>query len=111
MTDHDDVARMSSVLRAARVDRFGPGFASRVVRAAYADAEAPSLAHLLVPQFMRLAPAALALILALFVYNVWIAGAGRPSLEEALGVPQVSIAEAYSMSNVLQADPPQGAGR
>jgi len=111
MTDPDDVVRMSRVLRAARTDRFATGFASRVVRAAYADAEAPSLAHLLVPQFLRLAPAALALIVGLFVYNVWVAGGGRPTLDEALGVPPVSIAEAYSMSNVLQAVPPQGAGR
>lgn len=110
-TDHDDVTRMRILLRAARTDRFAPGFANRVVRAASAEAEGPSLALLLVPQFIRLAPAALALIVGLFVYNVWVAGGGRPTLEEALGVPPVSIAEAYSMSYVLQADPPRGAGR
>ncbi|HUF11567.1 MAG TPA: hypothetical protein VMN78_00540 [Longimicrobiales bacterium] len=104
-------ARMRLLLRGARTDRFASGFAGRAVAAARADAESRALGLVLVPQFLRLAPLALALIAGLFVYNVWIAGGGRPTLDEAFGIRPVSIEEAYSMNSLLQLHLPERAGR
>ena len=89
--------RLVDLLSQAREARFRPGFAERVMRGVAGESRSSAA---LGRQFQRLAPVAIAAIVGLFVYNVWISGSGRPTLEEALGLREVTIAEAYSMEAI-----------
>lgn len=100
MRDDRDMTRderLVSLLREVREPRFRPGLAERVMRGIAGESRS-SVA--LSRQFQRLAPVAIAAIVGLFVYNVWISGTGQPTLEEALGLREVTIGEAYSMEAI-----------
>lgn len=92
MTEDERIERL---LRASRADRFAPGFADRVMHrmaARQATLLGPALQH----TFKWLMPAAVAAILLLGFFNVRNAGDSRTTLERALGLPQVTLAAAYS---------------
>lgn len=111
-TDDRDEARtkrIGDLVREAREESVTPGFADRVMRQIAAERRKPriepgrgrTLAPPLSFQFLRLAPIVLTVIAGLFVYNVWIAGGGRTTLQSALGLTPVTIEEAYSIAVVL----------
>jgi hypothetical protein len=98
MIDHSDDARddaLSALLRASAPDKFGAGFADRVLTRV--RAEEASLAATLQRQFVRIVPLAAAAALLLASLNWWNARSAHTSaIDAALNLPQVSIATAYA---------------
>lgn len=77
---------------------FGPSFADRVVErlAQKVESRFASFSDMLAPLFYRVAGAALALTLAIGVYNVVAAsGPDQTPIEAALGLPSVTVESAY----------------
>ena len=90
--------RVEQLLRAERATAFAPGFAWRVMhrlRAETADPRA-ALAAGLQRYFLRLAPVAALAAAALVVVNVRAAGAGESAVDAALGLPGVTVEQAYA---------------
>ena len=91
--------KLVALLRAARAPSFAPGFADRVMlrmqRAAAEPAPVLLLERNLQRYFLWLAPAALAATLLLAFLNM--RSAGRTDVAAALGLPQVTLASAYSL--------------
>lgn len=96
----DPVDELTRHLREAADGRFAPGFADRVMDriASEADIRVVSLTTPLRGQFLRLAPLAAAVLVALGAYNLIGAGAsdGRSPLEAALGLEPVTLETAYA---------------
>src|SRR5689334_18813236 len=85
------------LLRAQRADAFEPGFAWRVMhrlRAGEADPRA-ALAAVVQRYFLRLAPVAGLATVSLALLNVRAASRGQTALEAVLGLPPVTVEQAY----------------
>jgi len=97
--DSPHADELAAQLRAARADSFAPGFADRVMsrleRESTAAAPVDLLQRKLQRHFLWLAPAALAATLLLGFLNM--RAAGRTDVGAALGLPQVTLASAYSL--------------
>lgn len=90
---------LRALLRDARTSSFAPGFADRVMarmeRAAAEPAPVLVLERRLQRYFVWLAPAALAATLLLGFLNM--RASGRSDVGGAIGLPQVTLASAYSL--------------
>ena len=92
----DRLARVQALVVETPRAGFRPGFAARV--AARIAAEAPRrLSAALALHFRRLAPAALAIILALLAHNLLTGGAAQSAIEAALGLEPVTLEVAYEL--------------
>jgi len=101
--DHEEreLKEISDVLRQETRDRFGPGFADRVMRRV-AEQKQPSFSDALGWMFGRIATAALLVAVLVSATTIWRARTtqpGRKPLDIVLGLPEVSLESAY----VLQA--------
>ena len=94
---HND--ELAALLRSARAESFAPGFADRVMLRMQNASSEPTpkvvLQRKLQHHFLWLAPAALAATLLLGFLNM--RAAGRSDIGAALGLPQVTLATAYSL--------------
>ncbi len=99
-TGRDDT--MASALRSVRADSFAPGFADRVMTRLATVAPA-SLTRVLERQFVFLAPAAAAAIIAFALLNMRTVG--TTSVTAALGIAPVTVAEAYSVTALADLQP------
>lgn len=90
--------RIEEMLRAGRATAFAPGFAWRVMRRLRAEAADPRamLAAGLQRYFARLAPVAALAAGVLVILNVRAAGAGQSAVDAALGLPGVTVEQAYA---------------
>jgi hypothetical protein len=102
--------RMRSVetlVTSTREEAFAPGFADRVVCSLSAATSAPVIVMgtALRRQFLRLAPAALVVLLALGAHNVLASTRppGQSVWEAALGLQPVTLDEAYGLDTTLYA--------
>jgi len=112
----EDTELLKDLLAATRPARFKPHFADRVMqrlkteRQRYAVALSDSLARM----FYRLAPAALLMVVALFVFGaVNRSDASQSAIESALGLQAVTLDEAFTFDATyytIDADVPN-AGR
>ncbi|HVX41333.1 MAG TPA: hypothetical protein VHB25_17345 [Gemmatimonadaceae bacterium] len=89
-------SELAALVREHADRRFEPGFGERVL-ARLAHERASSMSSALQRQFIRIVPLAAAAALALAGYNLWAGRrAGAGSLDAVLGLPQVTLAAAYS---------------
>lgn len=92
---HERLARVQALVRDTPRTGFRPGFAGRVVARIAAETR-PRLAASLAPLFRRLAPVALAIILALLTHNLLTGRAeAQSAVEAALGLEPVSLEVAF----------------
>jgi hypothetical protein len=91
-------SRMEALLRAQRADAFEPGFAWRVMHRLRAEQTDPREALAVAVQrwFLRLAPVAALAIVLLMALNLRAADRRQTVLEAVLGVPAVTLEQAYS---------------
>lgn len=102
---------IEALLRAGQTESFAPGFAGRVMLRLRREEEAGGLVPLLLQRyFFRLAPAVALVVLLLAVLNVRAAGAGTSRLEAVLGVPAVTLADAYTLDPTAEVPPMEAGG-
>jgi hypothetical protein len=91
---------LEPILRDAADRRFQPGFTDRVMERIRAESKVPAilLTTALRGQFLRLAPLAAAVLVALGAYNLLGAGtsAGQSLLEAAVGLEPMTLETAYA---------------
>lgn len=99
MTEQDRDTETERLVRTHARRSFGPGFADRVMERVAEDATS----LVLLPQFWRLATAAVTLTLLLIGYSVlWTEAAeGQSFMEAALGLEPVSLESAYGLDDKL----------
>jgi hypothetical protein len=96
---NDDPSEIGAMVRAARRDRFAPGFADRVMDR-LRETTVLSLGARMQRPFRWLVPAAVAAILFLGFLNIRAAGAtGVGTLDAALGLPHVTLSSAYAFDS------------
>jgi hypothetical protein len=90
--------RLETLLREGRADAFAPGFAGRVMRRLRAGDASPTaqLAAAVQRHFLRLAPAAALLTLALAALNLRGRDPRQSPLDAALGLPPVTADAVFS---------------
>lgn len=97
----DLVEELGPVIRDAEDRRFAPGFSDRVMGRIRAEAGSPVivLSSALKRQFLRLAPIAAALLVALSAYSLLGLGisSGQSVIEAALGLEPVTVETAYAV--------------
>ncbi len=105
---HDDrelLERLGPVIRDAGIRLFEPGFADRVVERIRAEDEPPVivLSAALSRQFLRLAPLAAGLVLALSAYSLLGTGisAGQSFMEATFGLESVTLEAVYAFDPTL----------
>lgn len=105
---HDDrelLERLGPVIRDAGIRLFEPGFADRVVERIRAEDEPPVivLSAALSRQFLRLAPLAAGLVLALSAYSLLGTGisAGQSFMEATFGLESVTLEAVYAFDQTL----------
>jgi len=91
-------SRVAAILRAERASTFEPGFAWRVMHRLRAQAADPraALAAAVQRHFVRLAPLAALAIVVLAALNLHAAEQGQTVLEAVLGLPKVTVEQAYA---------------
>ncbi len=97
------IEALQPVLSEAVDRRFHPGFADRVMERIQASAPTPTiqLTTALSGHFLKLAPLAAAVLIALGAYNLGNSGsAGQSTLEAALGLEPVTLETAYAFEQV-----------
>ena len=97
--EKEDIIRIRGMLQAEKVASFKPFFADRVMNkleAVLKNKEEDSFFESLFLLFRPVAIAATALIIIAAVYN--IASTGQVSLEGAMGIPEVTLDDAYDTS-------------
>jgi hypothetical protein len=87
--------RWQRALQGNRASAFEPGFADRVMARVRAESEPAGLGAVLQRQFLRLAPAAFALLLMFSMRN--LLSSDRRDLNAALGLPTVTLEAAYAL--------------
>lgn len=105
-------SRLEALLRAQRADAFEPGFAWRVMhrlRAAEPDPGA-ALAAAVQRWFVRLAPVAALAIVLFAALNLRAADSRQSVLEAVLGVPAVTVEQAYAPLFAPMAPTTRGGG-
>ncbi len=105
---HDDrelLETLGPVIRNSGIGRFEPGFADRVIERVRAEDAAPVivLSAALSRQFLRLAPLAAGLILALSAYSLLGTGisAGQSFMEATFGLESVTLEAVYAFDPTL----------
>lgn len=105
---HDDrelLETLGPVIRDASIRRFEPGFADRVMERVRAEDGPPVivLSAALRRQFLRLAPLAAGLILALSAYSLLGTGisAGQSFMEATFGLESVTLEAVYAFDPTL----------
>ena len=90
--------RLETMLRESRAEGFAPGFAGRVMRRLRAGEATPAaqLAAAVQRHFLRLAPAAALLILAIAALNLRGRDPSQSTLDAALGLPAVTADDVFS---------------
>lgn len=91
-------SRLEALLRAQRADAFEPGFAWRVLHRLRAGTADPreALAAAVQRYFLRLAPLAALAIILFAALNLRAADRRQTVLEAVLGVPAVTVEQAYA---------------
>jgi peptidoglycan/LPS O-acetylase OafA/YrhL len=107
MKDRDLADTLGPIIRDAEDRRFEPGFSGRVMERLRAEAEAPVivLSRTLGRQFLRLAPIAAAVLVALSAYSLLGLGSssGQSVLEAALGLEPLTVETAYALDQSFYA--------
>jgi hypothetical protein len=107
MKDRDLLDTLGPIIRDAEDRRFEPGFSGRVMERLRAEVEAPVivLSRTLGRQFLRLAPIAAAVLVALSAYSLLGLGAssGQSVLEAALGLEPLTVETAYALDQSFYA--------
>lgn len=107
MKDRDLLDTLGPIIRDAENRRFEPGFSRRVMERILAEAEAPVivLSSALGRQFLRLAPIAAAVLVALSAYSLLGLGSssGQSVLEAALGLEPLTVETAYALDQSFYA--------
>ncbi len=107
MKDRDLLDTLGPIIRDAEDRRFEPGFSGRVMESLRAEAEAPVivLSRTLGRQFLRLAPIAAAVLVALSAYSLLGLGSssGQSVLEAALGLEPLTVETAYALDQSFYA--------
>jgi hypothetical protein len=107
MKDRDLVDALGPIVRDAEDRRFEPGFSHRVMERIRAEAGAPVivLSSALRRQFLRLAPIAAAVLMALSAYSLLGLGtsSGQSLLEAALGLEPLTVETAYALDQSFYA--------
>ena len=103
--DEDLLETLGPIIRDAEERRFAPGFPDRVMERLRATAAPPviRLSSALNRQFLRLAPIAAAVLVALGAYSLLGPGAstGQSVLEAALGLEPLTVETAYALEPSL----------
>jgi hypothetical protein len=97
--EKEKIIRIRRILQTDKIDTFKPFFADRVMNkleAAGKDLEEDSLFESLFFLFKPVAIAATALIIVIACYN--IVSTGQFSLEGAMGIPEVTVDDAYEIT-------------
>lgn len=91
-------SRIEGLLRARRAEGFEPGFAWRVMHRLRAEQADPreALAAAVQRWFLRLAPVAALAVILLVALNLRAADGRQTVLEAVLGVPAVTLEQAYA---------------
>ena len=102
MTENRDLLdKLTPIIRDAEQRRFEPGFSQRVMERLRGEVVVPVivLSRTLGRQFMRLAPVAAAVLVALSAYSLLGLGAasGQSVLETALGLEPLTVETAYEL--------------
>jgi len=107
MKDRELLDTLGPIIRDAEDRRFKPGFSGRVMERLRAEAEAPVivLSRTLGRQFLRLAPIAAAVLVALSAYSLLGLGtsSGQSVLEAALGLEPLTVETAYALDQSFYA--------
>jgi peptidoglycan/LPS O-acetylase OafA/YrhL len=107
MKERDLLDTLGPIIRDAEDRRFEAGFSGRVMERLRAEAEAPVivLSRTLGRQFLRLAPIAAAVLVALSAYSLLGLGAssGQSVLETALGLEPLTVETAYALDQSFYA--------
>lgn len=107
MEDRKLIDQLGPIIRDAEDRRFAPGFPDRVLERIRAEGETPVivLSSALGRQFLRLAPFAAALLVALSAYSLLGLGAssGQSVLETALGLEPLTVETAYALDQSFYA--------
>lgn len=109
--DRELIERFGPIVRDSEPRRFAPGFPDRVMERIRAGEQVPviALSRILQRQFLRLAPAATALLLALAGYTLIGLGTsgGQSALEATLGLEPLTVETAYALGpGVYPSDDP-----
>ena len=108
MKDRDLIDALGSIIRNAEDRRFEPGFSHRVMERIRAETEVPVivLSGALRRQFLRLAPIAAAVLVALSAYSLLGLGtsSGQSLLEPALGLEPLTVETAYALDQSFSTD-------
>ena len=112
MQPDDRAAGLEPLLRAQRVEAFEPGFAWRVMHRLRAERMDPraALAAVVSRYFLRLAPVAGLATVALALLNVRAASQGQTALEAVLGLPPVTVEQAYQPFEAASTPAKEGDG-